>query len=148
MTTALLNTTAHLVARALRARRTVIWQYRLHASSGSWRFHGLSRSLILKDVRQTLLTTPDDFRFGLEYEPSLDLSKLPNPLGYSLGAYTHILPPPPPPPPLTTEQRNANAQRLHIDRIEAACYALDDLNPALAAKIRLALQTVTHPDAV
>jgi hypothetical protein len=41
--------------------------------------------------------------------------------------------------PLTPEQRNANVQRLHIDRIEAACYALDGLNPALAAKIRSAL---------
>jgi hypothetical protein len=138
MTTALLNSTAHLVARALRARRTVTWQYRQYAISGSWRFHSLSRSQILKDVRQTLHTTPEEFRFDLEYEASIDRAKLPNPLGHSLDAYAYT-PVPPQPPPLTTEQRNANAQRLHIDRIEAACYALDSINPDLAAKIRIAL---------
>jgi hypothetical protein len=132
-----LNTPAHLVARALRARRTVTWQYRNHAPSGYWRFHGLTRSQILKDVRETLRTTPDDFRFGVEYEPSLDRAKMPNPSAYALEAYVVLPPPPPPapapaPPALTPEQ-------LYVDRIEAAASALAHINPALAKAISQAL---------
>jgi hypothetical protein len=103
------------------------------------RIYGLTRSQILKDVRETHIRAPNDFTYGVEYEPSLDRSKLPNTEAYGLQAYAHLPPPPFTPPPLTPEQRNANAQRLHIDRIEAACYALDGLNPTLAAKIRSAL---------
>jgi hypothetical protein len=129
------NSIPHLVARALRARRTVTWSYATGFTLRN-RFHGLSRSQVLKDVRKTYLDEPKYYTYGLEYEPTLDRSKLPNPEAYGLLAYTHLPPPEPTPPPLTPEQLNANAQRLHIDRIEAACYVLDGLNPTLAAKIR------------
>ena len=46
------NAPAHLVARALRDRRTVTWQY-VNGPSGYWQFHGLTRSQILRDVRDT-----------------------------------------------------------------------------------------------
>jgi hypothetical protein len=134
------NSIPHLVARALRGRRTITWSY-ARGLTLSNPFHGLTRSQILKDVRKTHLEEPKYFNFGLEYEPSLDRSKLPNPEEYGIWAYAYPAPPPPEltPPPLTPEQRNANAQRLHIDRIAAACYALDGLNPTLAGKIRSAL---------
>jgi hypothetical protein len=132
------NSIPHLVARALRGRRTVTWSYATGLTLSN-RFHGHTRSQILKDVRFTHLEKPKYFNFGVEYEPSLDRSKLPNPEAYGLEAYAHLPPPVWTPPPLTPEQLNANAQRLHIDRIEAACYVLDGLNPTLAAKIRSAL---------
>jgi hypothetical protein len=131
------NSIPHLVARALRGRRTITWSYATGLTQSN-RFHGLTRSQILKDVRKTHLEEPKYFNFGLEYEPTLDRSTLPSPEDYGIWAYAHLPPPEPTPPPLTPEQLNANAQRLHIDRIEAACYALDSLNPTLAAKIRSA----------
>jgi hypothetical protein len=147
-----LNTPAHLVARALRARRTVTWQYKKHIPSGSWRFHGLTRSQILKDVRETIRTTPDDFRFGVEYEPSLDWAKLPNPKAYGLEAYAILPPPAPTPPPPTREQLNAELEKLYIERIAEAARIIARLNPALATAINQtlhahgkALHTVT-PD--
>jgi hypothetical protein len=137
MTTSLLNTTAHLVARALRARRTVTWQYT--TGGASWRFHKLSRSQILKEVRQTLLDTEHDFRFGLEYSESHKRADAPNPLGFGIGAYAYLPEPPPAPPAPTREERLLATQQLHINRIEAACCGLYDVNPALVAKIRAAL---------
>jgi hypothetical protein len=144
-----LNTAAHLVARALRARRTVTWQYKPNASHGSWRFHGLTRAQILKDVRETLRTTPDDFRFGVEYDTSYDRAKLPNPTAYGLEAYARVPPPTPPAPPPTPEQRKATLEQLYVERIAVTARALTDLNPALAAAISavLALHTVTHQPA-
>jgi hypothetical protein len=132
------NTPPYLVARALRARRTVTWSYATGFTLSN-RFHGLTRSQILKDVRHSYRLLPTEYSYGVEHDAALDHSKLPNPTAHGLAAYAHISPPPPPVLPLTPEQINANLQRLHIDRIEAACFALDDLNPALAAKIRRAL---------
>jgi hypothetical protein len=77
------NSIAHLVARALRARRTVTWQYRQSQPSNACRFHGRTRSQILKDVRHDLKTAPDEYTYGLEYDAAN--SKLPN--GYGLQAY-------------------------------------------------------------
>jgi hypothetical protein len=134
------NTPPYLVARALRARRTVTWSWSyVRGFTLSNRFHGLTRSQILKDVRHSYRLLPTEYSYGVEYDAALDHSKLPNPKAHGLAAYAHISPPPPPVLPLTPEQINANLQRLHIDRIEAACFALDDLNPTLATRIRSAL---------
>ena len=73
------NTPAHLVARALRDRRTVTWQYTT-APSGYWQFHGRTRSQILREVRDT---PAGQFNYGITYDASR-----PNTTGrYGLEAY-------------------------------------------------------------
>lgn len=86
-----MNTPAHLVARALRDRRTIIWQYALNqGAGGSWRFHGLTRSQILKAVRRT---PAGEFNYGVEYDPS----RPPSTNGrYGLQTYTSTPPAPEP----------------------------------------------------
>jgi hypothetical protein len=131
------NTPPYLVARALRARRTVIWSYATGFTLNN-RFCGLTRSQILKDVRHSYRLLPTEYTYNVEYDVALDSSTLPNPAAHGISVYAH----PTPsfvPTPLTPEQRNANLQRLYVDRIEAACFALGDLNPILAAKIRSVL---------
>jgi hypothetical protein len=103
------NSIAHLVARALRARRTVIWGYRSGGTSTPYRV--LSRSLILADVRSS---DTDVFWYGLALDCTIDRSKLPNPKSYGLNVYAYPEPTAPKPPavPYTEQIRNLVALRL------------------------------------
>jgi hypothetical protein len=96
----------------------------------------MTRSQILKDVRRTLSTTPDAYRFGVEYEPALDRATLPNPTGYGLDAYHRPKPPQPQPQPPSPAPALAD---IYIDRIRAATALLSSHDAALAAAISQAL---------
>jgi hypothetical protein len=107
------NSILHLVARALRARRTVTWSYATGLTLSN-PFHGLTRSQILKDVRETYLDEPIYYTYGVEYDAALDRSKLPNPEAYGIWAYAYLPPPEPTPPvvPHGTRIRSLVALRL------------------------------------
>jgi hypothetical protein len=115
------NSIAHLVARALRARRTITWSYQ--TGGGSWYFHGFTRSQILKDVRRT----PVGFGYGIEYEPSLDRSKLPNPTAYGLEAYAYPEPTPPAQPAVPRDEQIRNLVALRLQNEAALLRSLGNI---------------------
>lgn len=128
------NSPAHLVARALRDRRTVTWQYHLHAPNVSCRFYGFTRSQILKDVRRT---PEDQFRFGVEY----DASRPPSTNGrYGLQAYA-IIPEPPAAPPTDAAAARVDLRRLIILAQLDNAETTDELD-ALVTAVRLRAATV------
>ena len=111
------NSPAHLVARALRDRRTVTWSQSIyHGGGGSWRFHSMTRSQILKNVRDS---TAQEYNCGLEY----DASRPPSTNGrYGLQAYA-IIPKPPEPAP---RDHAAERTALRVQRIKADIDALPE----------------------
>jgi hypothetical protein len=116
------NSIPHLVARALRGRRTVTSGLTLIN-----RFHGLTRSQILKEVRKTHLEDPKGFNYGVEYKPSLDRSKLPNPEAYGLEAYAHLPPPEPTPPAIHYSTRIRSLMALRLQNEAALLRSLGNI---------------------
>lgn len=131
-----MNSTAHLVARALRDRRIVTWSY-FNSGTGYWRFHNKTRSQILRDVRRT----PENlFNYGLEHDPS----RQPSTNGrHGLQAY-RIEPQPAPAPAPAPRDNATELAALYLKRIARDFDALSETDKRyilLQLSERLTLKT-------